>query len=43
MLGILKNFTNNMSSVITGKKDFLYGLVNSIGATRELAYLFNTQ
>ena len=43
MLGILKNFSNNITSVITGKKDFMYGLVNSIGATRELAYLFNTR
>ena len=43
MLGILQNFTNNITSVITGKKDFMYGLVNSIGATRELAYLFNNR
>jgi len=43
MLGILKNFSNNITSVITGKKDFMYGLVNSFGATRELAYLFNNR
>lgn len=41
MLGIMQNYVNNITSVITGKKNFMYGLANTFGATRELAYLFN--
>lgn len=43
MLGILQNYVNNIGSVISGKKNFFYGLANTFGATRELAYLFNAQ
>ena len=43
MLGILQNYSNNIMSVLTGKQNFMYGLVNSIGATRELAYLFHSK
>ena len=43
MLGILQNYSNNIMSVITGKKNFLYALTNTFGATRELAYLFNAK
>lgn len=43
MLGILKNYSNNIMSVITGKKNFLYAVANTFGATRELAYLFNAR
>jgi hypothetical protein len=43
MLGILQNYGNNIMSVITGKKNFLYAVANTFGATRELAYLFNAR
>lgn len=43
MLSALKNYANNAWSVITGKQNFLYGIANSIGATRELAYLFHSK
>ena len=29
--------------VLTGKKNFLYALSNTFGATREVAYLFNAK
>lgn len=43
MIGILQNYTNNIMSVLTGKENFMYGLVNTFGATRELAYLFHNK
>lgn len=42
MLGIIQSFSNNAWSTITGKKNFLEGVANTFGATRELAYLFHT-
>ena len=41
MIGILQSFGDNAWSVITGKRNLLYGLANTFGASRELAYLFN--
>lgn len=41
MVSILQNYANNAWSVMTGKHNFLYGLSNTFGATRELAYLFD--
>lgn len=43
MLGALQNYINNIGSVITGKKNFFYGVANTFGATRELAYLFDSR
>lgn len=40
VLGVMQSFTNNLMSTITGKQNILYGLANTFGATRELAYLF---
>lgn len=40
MLGVLQSFGDNAWGVITGKRNLLYGLANTFGASRELAYLF---
>lgn len=41
LVSSLQNWSNSAMSIITGKKNFLYGLASTFGATRELAYLFN--
>ena len=41
LVGSLKNWANNATSIFTGKKNFLQGVASSFGATRELAYIFN--